>query len=69
MLTLGGFMQWVCANQMAGVPDWARANVTLTTTRLPPACHFASAQSCIRLSDNGASCMDALAQSMSIVLS
>lgn len=52
------------ANQRASVPDWRKPNnsrVTLTTTRLCPACHLASAQSCIKQSDQGALCMDALA--------
>lgn len=52
------------ANQRASVPDWRKPNnsrVTLTTTRLCPACHLASAQSCIKQSDEGALCMDALA--------
>jgi hypothetical protein len=71
----GTFMQRVVcqpyANQRAALLDWREPNksrVTLTTTRLRPACHLASAQSCIGQSDQGALCMDALAFRMSLSL-
>lgn len=72
MLPLATFMQRVgCqpyANQRVCMPDWCGAStsrVTFTTTRFLSAFPPMFARWCIKQSDNGAPCMDALAQRVS----